>query len=144
MLMLAFEQPVRARTPVPRTLTIVIERDRWFSVFDGERFVTQLGWDEFLGAIAVLTHPMLSEKEPTFPPYARLQHVDDLLNETGFRELCKRAEPPESPVLYRPSFAEAVESARVRAQKAEAEIQIRANAWRTLNGFAIEDEEIPF
>ena len=141
MLLLTYEQPGRARTPMPRTLTIVVDDARWFSIYAGERFVTQLGWDEFLGTIAVLTHPTLSEKEPPFPPYARLRHVDDLLNATGFLELCKRAHEP--PDLYRPN-AVIAENYRERARQNEREIQIRANAWRTLNGFALEEEEIPF
>lgn len=144
MLLLTHEQPVRARVPLPRTLTVVVDDRRWFSIYEGERFVTQLGWDEFLGAIAVITHLTLSQQDPPFPPYARLQHVDELLHATGFHELCKRAEPPESPVLYRPSFSELVESAREQARKAEREIQIRANAWRVLNNLPLEDEEIPF
>lgn len=140
MLMLTYEQPVRARTPVPRVLQIVIANGRWFDIYDGERMCRQLGWDEFLGAIAVITHRTMSELSPRVPAYAGLTHIDDLLFRTGgFGEMCRKAEEP----LHLNRDAP-IESYRERARDAEREIQIRANAWRTLNGFALEDEEIPF
>jgi hypothetical protein len=138
--LLTYKQPVRAHTPVPRILQVVIVEGRWFDIYDGESMCRQLGWDEFLGAIAVITHPSLSKLSPRVPAYAGLIHVDELLSYTGFRELCPKAKDPEPPL----SWAKPVKSEREAMHEAEREIRKRANAWRTLNGLSLEDEEIPF
>jgi hypothetical protein len=63
-----------------RTITVVIRDDAYFDIFEGERLVTDLTWDESLGTLAVITHPQLGLSRGTIPPFARLQHIDQFID----------------------------------------------------------------
>lgn len=64
-----------------RTITVVIRDDAHFDIFEGERLVTDLTWDESLGTLAVITHPQLRLSRGTVPPFARLQHIDQFIDQ---------------------------------------------------------------
>lgn len=55
----------RAITPQVRTIQILVHtndpqyRTPAYDVFDGERYVDRMNWDEMLGVVARLTHPKL-------------------------------------------------------------------------------------
>lgn len=90
----------KPRAPrLPRTITIVIRDGNDFDIHEGECLTTRLGWDEFLGSIAVITHPVLSKIQPV-PPYSRMQHIDDYI--TGRQRYWSRAAPPPTDMTEEP------------------------------------------
>jgi hypothetical protein len=107
----------------PRIITVVISDGGEYAVYEGERFTGLLCWDEFLGTIAVITHPQLGNQTSPVPPYARMEHIDDLLYAKGWREICKRADK------------EVVAGLIEATGNVEGAIQTRAAEWRRDNGF---------
>lgn len=43
----------------PRIITIVVKGGNHFDVHEGERYADHLCWEEMLGQIATITHPMI-------------------------------------------------------------------------------------
>lgn len=113
-------------TKPPRIFTIVAHDNGNgdFDIYEGERLVQHLCWDEMLGSIAVITHPQLDAQSGTVVPrYSRLEHIDDLLyTKVRWREMCPRAD-------------KAVVASLIEATgNTEGAIQMRSDEWRRENG----------
>lgn len=80
-----------------RTITVVIRDDSYFDIFEGERLVTDLTWDESLGTLAVITHPQLGLSRGMVPPFARLQHIDQFIGQMVYYAERRRqgTQPPQ-------------------------------------------------
>lgn len=90
-----------------RVITIVITDGNDFCIFEGERLCNRLMWDEFLGSIAVITHPMLGAEGCQIPPYSRLVHVDDYISSRQ-RYWTRKKDPPPEAAPTESDFAEVV------------------------------------
>lgn len=124
-----------------RTITVVIRDNSYFDIFAGERLVTDLCWDEFLGTIAVITHPQLSLVRDIVPPFARLQHIDQHIEKMVYYAQKRHAEKgiqfsPEEAEKYRssafyslPTFSERSDPPALRALD-EAIFQRHVSEWR--------------
>jgi hypothetical protein len=111
----------------PARIITIVAHDSGNGDFDihvGERLITRLTWDEMLGTIAVITHPQLGNQTSPIPPYARLEHIDDLLYaKVRWREMCPRADK------------EIVAGLIEATGNTEGAIETRAAEWRKENGF---------
>lgn len=111
----------------PRIFTIVAHDNGNgdFDIYEGERLVQHLCWDEMLGSIAVITHPQLSNHTSPIPSYSRLEHIDDLLYaKARWREMCPRANK------------EVVVGLIEATGNTEAAIEVRAAEWRKDNNLS--------
>jgi hypothetical protein len=49
-----------AVTTTTRTITIIVRSSNDFDVHEGERYSGRLCWEELLGQIATMTHPLIN------------------------------------------------------------------------------------
>lgn len=116
----------------PRIITIVCHDggNGDFDIHEGEYLAQHLCWHEFLGSIAVITHPQLGPtKIDLKPTYARLEHIDSLLyGQPKWREMC------------RPADKEVVGGLIEATGNHEAAIKTRAAEWRKDNDLPVDDD----
>ncbi|HXR88823.1 MAG TPA: hypothetical protein VN750_00925 [Steroidobacteraceae bacterium] len=102
-----------------RTLMIVCRGSNDFDVFEGERYVNRLTWDEMLGHVATLTHPAIPHERQARGLFG-MQDADRYQRIQEARRERQENRP----------LAEYVADVKEAAGDAEGAINARAAAWR--------------
>lgn len=75
-----------------RTITITMRDGNDFDVAEDDRSVTRLCWDEMVGQIASMTHPMINK--PRYPMLTEDERAErDRLHQERLAEIAAAQEP---------------------------------------------------